>query len=162
MHERETTTSPERSVLGRRTILKGAAWSVPAVLAVGATPAFASSTSKVDVTTMDVGVERKVHTFTLTVYNPNSIAVNIDGLTYTTPTGQNNPWKSLTTTAGIPQTLGGQTVSSTITIVATRKDEGAGFPSFAFMLSDSRGESYDVSVNVTDISGDGSVTFTDS
>ncbi len=43
MHEHETTTSPERSVLGRRTILKGAAWSVPAVLAVGATPAFAVS-----------------------------------------------------------------------------------------------------------------------
>lgn len=43
MDQHESTTTPERSVLGRRTILKGAAWSVPAVLAVGATPAFAAS-----------------------------------------------------------------------------------------------------------------------
>lgn len=39
-HETETTTRPG---LGRRTVLKGAAWSVPAVVAVGATPAFAQT-----------------------------------------------------------------------------------------------------------------------
>ncbi len=162
MYERETTTSPERSVLGRRTVLKGAAWSVPAVLAVGATPAFASSTSKVDVTSMNVTVDGKIHTFTVTLYNPNTIDVTVDGLAFATATGRNNPWSSLTTTTGIPQSLGGQASSSSITIVATRKDQGVAFPSFAFALSDSRGELYDVSVSVTAIGGDGSVTFTDS
>jgi len=41
--QHETTTPTERKPLGRRTVLKGAAWSVPAVVAVGATPAFAAT-----------------------------------------------------------------------------------------------------------------------
>lgn len=43
MDQRATTTSTERKPFGRRTVLKGAAWSVPAVVAVGATPAFAAT-----------------------------------------------------------------------------------------------------------------------
>lgn len=43
MNQHETTTPTERKPFGRRTVLKGAAWSVPAVVAVGATPAFAAT-----------------------------------------------------------------------------------------------------------------------
>lgn len=39
----DTLDAPKRSALARRTLLKGAAWSVPAVVVVGATPAFAAT-----------------------------------------------------------------------------------------------------------------------
>lgn len=45
MDAHETTATPARRRLDRRTVLKGAAWSVPAVVAVGATPAFAATDS---------------------------------------------------------------------------------------------------------------------
>lgn len=39
----ETVEAAERAPVARRTLLKGAAWSVPAVMVVGATPAFAQT-----------------------------------------------------------------------------------------------------------------------
>jgi hypothetical protein len=88
VYEHETTTSPERSVLGRRTILKGAAWSVPAVLAVGATPAFAVSNDLSVASEMSVSRTRKTVTYNLPISNPaptggtqiTSIAVALSGV----------------------------------------------------------------------------------
>lgn len=54
MDQHETTTPTERKPLGRRTVLKGAAWSVPAVVAVGATPAFAATGDSVTIESVTV------------------------------------------------------------------------------------------------------------
>lgn len=53
----DTLGAPRRSGLGRRTLLKGAAWSVPAVVVVGATPAFAATGDVVAITSVTVNTQ---------------------------------------------------------------------------------------------------------
>lgn len=66
MDQHETTTPTERKPLGRRTVLKGAAWSVPAVVAVGATPAFAATLDTTPPNATLTGASASGTTITLT------------------------------------------------------------------------------------------------
>lgn len=64
-------SAPARGV-SRRTLLTGAAWSVPAVLVVGATPAFALSTGRLTAVSATAVRGTKDITINFVVRNPNS------------------------------------------------------------------------------------------
>lgn len=150
--------APEQAGLQRRTLLKGAAWSVPAVLLVGATPAFAASNLKVDVTAISVSVTGKTYVFTLTTKNLNSISVTIGSVDLT---GRDTKEWPSASASGTELALTPGATSSAIVVTATRKDKGASFPALSFKLKDNRGTTSDVNVNITNVTGT-TVTFTDS
>ncbi len=85
MDQHETTTPTERKPLGRRTVLKGAAWSVPAVVAVGATPAFAATGALLPLDGGQLSFTRSqtTGTYTWAVTNPNSVEISISSISFT-------------------------------------------------------------------------------
>lgn len=133
--QHETTASPERKALGRRTILKGAAWSVPAVLAVGATPAFAASNLKVEVTGIVASRDKKNVTFTLTVKNENTIPVTISSVQYPTPPGK---WESFATATISATPWAAGSTANTVQFTGTERDNSDAFTTFTITLVDSR------------------------
>lgn len=88
MDAHETTATPVRRRLDRRTVLKGAAWSVPAVVAVGATPAFAATLLAPTPTKLEVQRDgnSKYWFYRLTANNPNT-STQITGLAFSATQG---------------------------------------------------------------------------
>lgn len=79
-------SAPARGV-SRRTLLTGAAWSVPAVLVVGATPAFALSTGRLTAVSATAVRGTTDITINFVVRNPNSHdIITIDSVTVTAQT----------------------------------------------------------------------------
>lgn len=158
MDQHNATPDTEPSSVGRRTVLKGAAWSVPVVAVVGATPVFAASNLKVAVTAASAtsGTGKTV-TFKLTVKNPNTIAVTINSVTIPAAAGQ---WASFGPATISSSPWAASSTANTITFVGTEGDNSAAFDSFTITLVDSRtGYNLNVTLSGSHSSTGGAVTF---
>lgn len=126
MDQHETTTPTERKPLGRRTVLKGAAWSVPAVVAVGVTPAFAASDIPPVSEQLSVTNNRGTFTYVWRFRNDNATAMTVSGVTATSPATLQPPI-SVTVSPG---------ATGTFTFTAT--DAGNTPPGFQFTVPNVR------------------------
>ncbi len=140
-----TLETEERSSLGRRSVLKGVAWSVPVVAVVGATPAMAVSNAKLLVTKISAvrttASPRKVVTFTISVSNSNSISIDITDISFTT----NEGWGTYTNK--ITPIVDANDVQ-TFSFSATDSDASVATTKLIFTLVDSRGADYNVTVTI--------------
>jgi len=153
-----TPDTHERSSVGRRTVLKGAAWSVPAVAVIGATPALAQSGSKLTVTKITQVRSGKNVDFTLTLKNTNGFDVTIGSIQFTTSKEWTNFPSANNTT---PDTFAANSEVGTTTFRAVENNSSAAFPQLSFTLVDSRGTAFDVSVTINKWES-GTITFSQS
>jgi len=137
-HETETTTRPG---LGRRTVLKGAAWSVPAVVAVGVTPAFAQTGEQIPIfesvgLTADRGRQQTQTagniTYAWTFKSNATETVTINLIETDTPPG----WTSLGVTE-FPTSVGAGQNSTPVSIsgVKAAPANGATLPGFTITIT---------------------------
>lgn len=89
MHNDESSVSASNSVLSRRTLIKATAWSVPTVVLLGATPAFAASASEI---LNQTRVSRPTEVTQYTGWTQPYTVLNIDGVaTSLVAAGAGNP-----------------------------------------------------------------------
>ena len=143
----ETLRTETTSSLGRRGLIHGAAWSVPAVALVGATPAMAQSGLKVTVTAITAvrgsGPNGKNVDFTLSISNPNGAAVTVNSISFSSNTG----WASYPTNS-TPDTVNPGTNVGVTSFLAVESNSSAAFPLLTFTLVDSRGTAFNVTVTI--------------
>lgn len=149
--------APARVSMHRRTLLKGAAWTVPAVLLVGTTPAFAQSASKLLVTGITASRAGEKVTFTLTLSNTNAGLVTLSDITFSTNSGWDN-YAQLST----PDTFSAGSTSGISSFRARDADDVAPYSQLSFTLVDDRGASFNVNVTINAGSTDNPVTFSQS
>jgi hypothetical protein len=146
MDQHNATPDTEPSSVGRRTVLKGAAWSVPVVAVVGATPALAVSNLKLTVT--EITAKRpskgsKYVDFTISVSNTNSVSVDITDISFATNTG----WDAYTDEV---TDLVGASGTATFSFRGKEGNASDAFSQLVFTLVDSRGKSYNLTVTIHD------------
>ena len=144
----ETLKTETTSSIGRRGLIHGAAWSVPAVALVGATPAMAQSGLKVTVTAITAvrgsGVYGNNVDFTLSISNPNGAAVTVNSISFSSNTG----WASYPTNYSTPDTVNPGPNVGVTSFRAVEWNFSADFPLLTFTLVDSRGTAFNVTVTI--------------
>lgn len=156
-HGSETLDTKERSTIGRRRLVRGAAWSIPAVAAVGAAPAMAQSASKLVVQEITASRSGANVTFTITLKNNNNTLVTISDIQIGTNWGWT--WYSMKST---PDTFAAGAVGSSSFRALDSTAFTTAYESLVFTLIDARaGYNVQVVINAGSTSSP-PVTFTQS